>query len=113
MVNMKISKIMWIFILETINALSWFLMDICWMNDFINLSTIFGSILLITGIIPLFIRTISFDRIALFFWMYMNFLWMRDSVDNANICAIIGGAFIALSLLTKHNIINFKRGQNK
>lgn len=111
MVNILRFKILsFIVLLETINGMSWFLTDVCWMTDCLFLANIFGVILLITGLLLSFAKK-EIDSWALFFWMYMNFFWMIDKKEYAIICACIGSFLLFISLIKKHNIINFKRNK--
>lgn len=66
-------------VLDTVNSVSWFLMDACWMLQAPNIACFLILPTVLTGLCLLYIekrRPVFFINLAINCWIGMNTLWM-------------------------------------
>jgi hypothetical protein len=114
-------------ILDTVNSLSWFIMDASWMFE---LSTIYMIMLfptLLTGLFLCYIErdnSLTMINIAIFNWICMNVSWMFSETYHdlfylslAKIFFGMGVLFMMLAVVTSKNLADtfshFKRFRMK
>jgi hypothetical protein len=88
--------------LDTVNSLTWFLMDAFWMLGTPNIAFIFVLPTLLSGLGLLYIekrRTVFWINLSINCWIWMNTLWMMsDLLQNPEMLLVARGVF-ALGLL--------------
>jgi hypothetical protein len=114
-------------ILDTVNSISWLMMDACWMFE---ASTLYFMMIVPTVLSGLFLcyiernRSLTMINIAIFNWICMNISWMFSDTFNdpaylimAKIFFIFGILFILFAVLTSKNVSDtfshFKRFRMK
>ncbi len=72
--------------LDTVNSLTWFLMDAFWMLGATGVATFFILPTLFTGLCLLYIekrRTVLYINVAINCWIVMNTLWMISEIAES------------------------------
>ena len=112
-------------LLEVISVISWFLMDVCWMNDLIGPSKIFAAISAFTMLGYMFIismvRSSIWDDVKMiaphitsFFWLMMNLFWMLSEIDGnliilRNIFMWLGGIGLVVTLIINKKSMSLRK----
>ncbi len=101
-------------LLDTINSVSWFLMDASWMLDIRELSMTMLVPTVLSGIFLCYIekrRSVTFINVAILNWICMNITWMFSEIyENDGLLTIsktflaIGVACIGLSIYFSENL---------
>lgn len=116
--------------LEVVSIVSWFMMDVLWMNDLIWFSKIFAAISILSVITILTTKInnasskddyselssdLSSDMTSLF-WILMNLFWMlSESCDDIemialrNIFMVLGFITMISTLITNKNKITLRK----
>lgn len=101
-------------VLDTVNSLSWFLLDAFWMMEFISGSYAMVLPTVVTGLSLLYIekrRNVFFINLAVNAWILMNCLWMfADTLGmpqylwGAKAAFVAGVGFVAVAVVTSQDI---------
>lgn len=101
-------------VLDTVNSLSWFLMDGFWMLGLPKVGYIFILPTLITGFLLLFVEkrpAVTLINVAIFFWILMNTFWMlSESLQNPTLLLAsrmsfgLGGASILIAAFVSKDL---------
>jgi hypothetical protein len=101
-------------LLDTLNSVSWFLMDASWMLQTEQLSLLMIIPTILSGLFLCYIekrRTHSLINIAILCWICMNISWMFSEVLELPIYLsvakglfVAGCSFIAIAIITSENI---------
>ncbi|MBL7714123.1 MAG: hypothetical protein JNL01_01570 [Bdellovibrionales bacterium] len=79
-------------ILDTVNSLSWFLMDGFWMLGVPKLGYFFILPTIVTGFLLLLVEkrpAITLINVAIFFWILMNTFWMlSETLQNPTLLLV-------------------------
>jgi hypothetical protein len=101
-------------LLDTINSVSWFLMDASWMLQIREMSLVMIFPTVLSGVVLCYIekrKNVSFINFAIMNWICMNITWMFSEIyANHTLLLIsktflaIGIAFIALAIYSSENL---------
>jgi hypothetical protein len=101
-------------VLDTINSVSWFLMDASWMLQVKEVSVAMIIPTILSGIILCFMekrRNITFINVAILSWICMNVSWMFSDILSisfyltmAKILFATGVMFIFLAIVNSENV---------
>lgn len=101
-------------VLDTVNSVSWFLMDAFWMLQVKEASIALIFPTLLTGIFLVYIEkrtSVTFINLAIMSWICMNVSWMfSESLQMPNLILLakaflaLGLCFIGISVLVSKNI---------
>ena len=101
-------------VLDTLNSVSWFLMDASWMLENHAISGLMIIPTIMTGLFLCYIekrRNITFINLAILSWICMNVCWMGSEVlamahflTVAKTLFVVGVGFIALAVATSDNL---------
>lgn len=110
-------------VLDTVNSISWFLLDAFWMLDMRSAAYVFLPPTILTGLFLLYTdkrRPILFINLAINCWIWMNTLWMLSDMEaNSTYLAyarslfVLGVFFILIAAFTSKSLMDtfshFKR----
>jgi hypothetical protein len=74
--------------LDTLNSISWFLMDAFWMLEKTSFGKIFVLPTIVSGLLLLYIekrRTVFWINLAINSWIWMNTFWMFERLPLARV----------------------------
>lgn len=101
-------------LLDSLNSVSWFLMDASWMLQAEEISIFMILPTVLSGIILCYIekrRTHTLINIAILSWICMNISWMFSEVlalssylTIAKVFFVTGCLFVILALITSENV---------
>ena len=89
-------------VLDTVNSLSWFLMDACWMMGFFPAAFLASPVVVLSGFLlclidrrPAFVAI----NIGIICWIFMNLSWMISDVHNKEAWLLASRCFFVLGVL--------------
>ncbi len=88
--------------LDTLNSMSWFMMDAFWMLEKTSLGKIFVLPTILSGLLLLYIekrRTVFWINLAINSWIWMNTFWMFEKLDWARGAFAFGLLCVGAALL--------------
>jgi hypothetical protein len=88
--------------LDTLNSMSWFMMDAFWMLEKTSLGKIFVLPTILSGLLLLYIekrRTVFWINLAINSWIWMNTFWMFEKLDWARGAFVFGLLCVGAALL--------------
>jgi hypothetical protein len=89
-------------VLDTVNSLTWFLMDASWMLQMKEISLLMIVPTILTGVILCYIekrKNITFINIAILCWICMNVSWMFADIHAVSTYLLIAKSFFCAGLL--------------
>lgn len=88
---------------DTVNSLSWFFMDACWMVGLYPAAFLLAPFVVLSAIALVLIdRRPAFTAINLgiLSWVFMNLTWMVSDVANKDFWLLLSRCFFATGLIT-------------
>ncbi len=88
--------------LDTLNSVSWFMMDAFWMLEKTSLGKVFVLPTILSGILLLYIekrRTVFWINLAINSWIWMNTFWMYERLALARISFGFGLLCVVAAIL--------------
>ena len=89
-------------ILDTLNSLSWFLMDACWMMGIYSLAFGLAPLVWITALALFLVDrrpSISAINAGIMAWVCMNITWMVSDLGNKHFWLLVSKIFFVLGVL--------------
>lgn len=90
-------------VLDSVNSLSWFLMDACWMTGFFPAAFVVSPFVVLSGVLLCLIdRRPAFVAINLgiLCWIFMNLSWMISDVRDREAWLFASRCFFLLGALS-------------
>lgn len=89
-------------ILDTINSVSWFLLDASWMLDVQQLSLFMILPTILSGVFLVYIekrRSVTFINVAILNWICMNITWMFSELYEDSYLLTVSKVFLGVGVL--------------
>ncbi len=101
-------------VLDTVNSVSWFLLDACWMLGAPTLGYFFAAPTVATGLLLLYVErrpAVTCINLAINSWILMNLFWMMSEATStpalllaARVCFGLGVGFILAAVAKSENL---------
>jgi hypothetical protein len=89
-------------VLDSVNSVSWFLMDACWMLQAEKISVMMIVPTILSGIFLVYIEkrvSVTFINLAILSWICMNVSWMFSEVLNLSSYLVMAKTFFGVGCL--------------
>lgn len=89
--------------LDTLNSLSWFCMDACWMIGLYPMAFLLAPIVVISALLLSLIDrrpAVIAINAGILSWVFMNITWMISDVGDKDFWLLLSRCFFALGLIT-------------